>query len=61
MQGFLDEFSKGEEVFKELSEAGLQPSKDLLQRVAAAQEKRKRIIKHFRKVIRRRINEKTNA
>jgi hypothetical protein len=44
MQGFLDEFSKGEEVFKELSEAGLQPSKDLLQRVSVAKKKEKELL-----------------
>ena len=49
MQGFLDEFSKGEEVFKELSEAGLQPSKDLLQRVAAAQKKEKELLSTLEK------------
>ena len=49
MQGFLDEFAKGEAVFKELSEAGLQPSKDLLQRVAAAQKKEKELLSTLEK------------
>tara|TARA_R110001583_G_scaffold194893_1_gene367536 strand:- start:225 stop:2942 length:2718 start_codon:yes stop_codon:yes gene_type:complete len=49
MQGFLDEFSKGEEVFKELSEAGLQPSKDLLQRVSAAKKKEKELLSTLEK------------